>query len=328
MKRLPFALGVVTLATAVPFLGIAGSRFDQKLSKDQRIVHALNRLTFGPRPGDIERVRRMGVEKWIDLQLHPERVSENPILTARLKPLETLQLTTGQILETYQRGPLGAANAVRIRISAASLNTLIAPKERQTLLRGSTEEKQALLNSFDADKRRQIAASLPPESLTDLPELRRESMAARQPPQFVNSELMENKLYRATYSNRQLEEVLVDFWLNHFNVFNGKGPGRMLLTSYERDAIRPFVLGHFKDLLLATARHPAMLYYLDNWQSQSPREDLPGPRGGPRRRPGLNENYGRELLATGRHCGGARVHGLDHSRREPRCGVSIQPCHA
>lgn len=135
-----------------------------------------------------------------------------------------------------------------------------------------------------------------PETLADFPDLRRQSMAARQPPQFVSSELMENKLYRAIYSNRQLEEVLVDFWLNHFNVFNGKGPERMLLTSYEREAIRPFVLGHFKDLLLATARHPAMLYYLDNWQSQAPREDVPLARPGPQRRAGLNENYGRELL--------------------------------
>jgi uncharacterized protein (DUF1800 family) len=100
------------------------------------------------------------------------------------------------------------------------------------------------------------------------------------------------------YSSRQLEEVLVDFWLNHFNVFNNKGPARMLLTSYERDAIRPHVLGRFRELLLATARHPAMLYYLDNWQSQAPREDPPGAPPPPAnvRRPGLNENYGRELM--------------------------------
>jgi uncharacterized protein (DUF1800 family) len=112
---------------------------------------------------------------------------------------------------------------------------------------------------------------------------------------FVNNELIESRLYRALYSNRQLEEVLVDFWLNHFNVFNGKGPARMLLTSYERDAIRPNVLGKFRDLLLATARHPAMLHYLDNWQSQAPRDDLPPPPNNARR-PGLNENYGRELM--------------------------------
>src|SRR4030095_4666858 len=107
---------------------------------------------------------------------------------------------------------------------------------------------------------------------------------------FVNQELIDSRVYRALYSNRQLEEVLVDFWLNHFNVFNGKGPARMLLTSYERAPVRPFVLGRFRDLLLATARHPAMLFYLDNWQSQAPRDDIPppiGPSGTPLPRPGV-----------------------------------------
>src|SRR5205085_1396929 len=152
------------------------------------------------------------------------------------------------------------------------------------------DEKLALINSLDPEKRQQVLRALGPGPFNDLPELRREVMAATQPAQLVNSELIENKLYRAVYSNRQLEEVLVDFWMNHFNVFNGKGPGRLLLTSYERDAIRPYVFGHFKDMLLATAHHPAMLFYLDNWQSQVPRDDFPLPPGA--RRPGLNENYG------------------------------------
>ncbi len=292
MKRLAFVLGVFSLASAVPFLGIAGIGFDQKLNKDQRIVHALSRLTFGARPGDIDQVRRIGVEKWIDQQLHPERIQENPILTAKLEPLGTLQMATWQILETYQRaGPA----ALRMMLPLASLNTLLTPQQRQTIIRGTNEQKRDLLNSFDAEKRIQIAGSIPPEALNDLAEFRKLAMASRQPPQFVNSELMEGKLYRAIYTNRQLEEVLVDFWLNHFNVFNGKGPVRMLLTSYERNAIRPYVLGRFEDMLLATARHPAMLYYLDNWQSQASREDLPA-RNPRARRPGLNENYGRELL--------------------------------
>src|SRR5262245_34043156 len=181
MKRLPFAVGVVALGVAVPFLGMAGNRFDQKLSKDLRIIHALNRLTFGPRPGDVERVGRMGVEKWIDLQLHPERIAEAPILAAKLEPLETLQLTTGQILATYQRGngALGALNVLRVRVNAAGLGA-ITPQERQIFQRSSKEQKQALLNSMDADKRRQLVTALPPDAFTDLPDLRRESMAARQ----------------------------------------------------------------------------------------------------------------------------------------------------
>ena len=291
MKRLAFVLGVFSLASAVPFHGIAGDGFDQKLNKDQRIVHALSRLTFGARPGDIEHVRRIGVEKWVEQQLHPERIQENPILASKLEPLGTLQMATWQILETYP--PRAGPAALRMMLPLA--NTLLTPQQTQTIIRGTNEQKRDLLNSFDAEKRIQIAGSIPPEALNDLAEFRKLAMASRQPPQFVNSELMEGKLYRAIYTNRQLEEVLVDFWLNHFNVFNGKGPVRMLLTSYERDAIRPYVLGRFEDMLLATARHPAMLYYLDNWQSQASREDFPA-RNPRARRPGLNENYGRELL--------------------------------
>ena len=117
------------------------------------------------------------------------------------------------------------------------------------------------------------------------------------PQQAVLNELVEAKLQRATYSTRQLEEVLVDFWLNHFNVFSGKGPVRMLLTSYERDAIRPHVLGRFHDMLLATARHPAMLFYLDNYQSQAPRDDQRSGRL-PRGRPQHDQGSTRTMPAS------------------------------
>jgi uncharacterized protein (DUF1800 family) len=178
------------------------------------------------------------------------------------------------------------------------LNELLSPEQIRSANRGTPEEKLALLNSFDAEKRRQIIRALPPQALTEVPELRREAMAANQPQQLVNAELIEHKLFRALYSNRQLEEVLVDFWMNHFNVFNGKGPDRVLLTSFERDAIRPHVFGHFKDMLLATARHPAMLFYLDNWMSAAEPDGAlpPGQTARPLNRRGLNENYARELM--------------------------------
>src|SRR5262249_17121949 len=120
----------------------------------------------------------------------------------------------------------------------------------------------------------------------------------RTTPQAIPAyDLNEAKLLRAVYSNRQLQELLVDFWYNHFNVFLDKGNDRYLVTSYERDAIRPHILGKFKDLLLATAHHPAMLVYLDNWQSVAPPPPEAQPRPGPRRNArGLNENYARELL--------------------------------
>ena len=361
-------LGIALVAGAISVPAYSADRFDQKLTPDKQILHTINRLTFGARPGDLAEVRRLGVEKWIDQQLHPERIPENPELAARLKQLTTLQLATWQILEKYQPAPLmirpvqpfagltslqvcklmqgGTADERRSVIDSLSsdrrqqflaagppqalegladiqqeaaaarqaeqqarvmeirklmppLTELLMPDQIRVARNGTDAEKLALFDSLDAEKRQQVIRSLGPQALVNLPNLRRESMAVGQPQVYVNSELVDNKLLRALYSNRQLEEVLVDFWMNHFNVFNGKGPERLLLTSFERDAIRPNVLGHFRDLLLATARHPAMLYYLDNWQSQVPRDDIRppiGPNGTPLNRPGLNENYGRELM--------------------------------
>jgi uncharacterized protein (DUF1800 family) len=370
MKRLGYALGVAALLLAIlPLPGHSAGRFDQKLSADKQIIHVLNRLTFGLRAGDVLEVRRLGLDKWIDLQLHPDRLTEPPVLDARLKPFTTLQLVTWRILEKYplapaalmirppsaaalqslsplQRATLTTGSRDERRTTLAALDPetrrlvlagapppmldglpddlqqeaakarqaeqealqnerrrlmppltdLLSPDQMRTARTGTREDKQALLDSFDADKRQQILRALGPQAFSDFPALRREALAASQPQQFVHAELMENKLYRAIYSNRQLEEVLVDFWMNHFNVFNGKGPARALLTSYERDAIRPHVFGRFRDLLTATARHPAMLFYLDNWQSQVLRDDLPFQPPPGAQRPGLNENYGRELM--------------------------------
>ena len=363
------------MVTAGSLPGAANGRFDQKLSKNKQVLHVLNRLTFGPRPGDVDRVRGLGVEKWIRQQLQPQLIAENPLVEARLRPLASLQLPTWQIFETYQQPQqLALANAAAIvrprplaqlvspeqleKLSTGtpeerlatigaispenlgpvlaaltpkmleglpelqklaekarqsemsrrqvvlrsvttplSLNTLLTAEQRRVTQQGTVDERRALVMSFDAEKRKQVLRVIPPAALAGIPQLQREALAARQPPMFVNQELIDSRMYRALYSNRQLEEVLVDFWLNHFNVFNGKGQGRMLLTSYERDAIRPYALGRFRDLLLATARHPAMLFYLDNWQSQAPRDDLAAPPlPANARRPGLNENYGRELM--------------------------------
>ncbi len=359
MKRLGFAIcaGALLLAPT----GNAAGRFDQKLTADKQIVHALNRLTFGPRPGDVDQVRRLGVDRWIDLQLHPDRIPENPELATRIQPLDTLQLSMWQINEKYaqpqqQKAPqrplqsmltplqisklrdggtleerrevlaalpadvrsqvLAAApaealeglpemqkEAEELRKNAQAQNQnpkrdILTPDQMRIVRNGTNEQKLALVNSLNGDERNQVLRSVGPQAFNGVPQLRREAMAASQPQQYVNQQLIENKLYRAIYSNRQLEEVLVDFWLNHFNVYNGKNQIRVLLTSYERDAIRPHVFGHFKDLLLATARHPAMLIYLDNNQSQAPRDDAPAlsANGAPARRPGINENYGRELM--------------------------------
>jgi uncharacterized protein (DUF1800 family) len=372
MKRIAQLFGAALLVTAFCFSGDAAGRFDQKLLLDKQIVHVLNRLTFGPRPGDVQQVRLMGVDKWIDQQLHPERIAENPALDAKLKPLESMNLPMWKIMEKYspqgvQLPPppsqvvmrsltpqmqaqlrngtveerlgilasLGSFEREKVLAASASnplmleglpdnlkqeaakarqteqdelqkermrlmppLSELLTAEQTRTARQGTRDEKLALINSFESPKRQQILRALGPGPFADIPDLRREVMLITQPQQVANAELIENKLYRAIYSNRQLEEVLVDFWINHFNIYNGKGQDRLYLTTFERDAIRPYVLGHFKDMLLATAHHPAMLFYLDNWQSQVPRDDLPGqippPLGA--QRPGLNENYGRELL--------------------------------
>jgi uncharacterized protein (DUF1800 family) len=384
MTRLALGITVAALLYVLPGGTKAGGRFETKLTKDQQILHVLNRLTFGPRPGDVEKVRRLGVDKWVDLQLHPDRISENPVLEDKLKPLETLRMEPGEIIASYPQTPLGLvfrqtplnqllsqdqmrqvlnstaeerraaldaltpekrkqvlslvapqqltglpdiqkeAEAARqeqqaerqkqIRKLMPQLPDLLTQDQIQTALRGNTEQLKELFSFLDPEKRQQVAAALPPQTLAQLPEYRRMGLKSKQPQQVVSGDLKEGKVYRALYSNRQLEEVLVDFWFNHFNVFENKnvqiqpqGVVRMLLASYERDAIRPHVLGKFKDLLLATSRHPAMLYYLDNWESISPNA-FDSFQVGPfaagqnlaqqfsRQAHGLNENYGREVM--------------------------------
>ena len=302
--------------------------FEKKLPGDKKPLHALNRLTFGPRPGDLEAVKKLGLKKWIDKQLHPERIPQNPELLAKLQPLDTLQMSTRDMLEHYptpqllqafaqggRAGILPEDPALRARAErlagdlkrrrngqnaeperGKSLDQLLDPTQIAVLRGTDNEEKIRLLTDMPEDQLAAVAAVLPPNLRRPLftnssSGLQRKLLAATTPQQVIVYDLSEAKLLRAVYSSRQLEEVLVDFWYNHFNVFLDKGNDRFLVTSYERDAIRPYVLGKFKDMLLATAQDPAMLFYLDNWQSVAPPPE-------PRRRNarGLNENYARELL--------------------------------
>jgi uncharacterized protein (DUF1800 family) len=236
----------------------------RELTADQQVAHVLNRLTFGPRPGDAEHVRRVGVDRWIAAQLAPERI----------------------------RDEAGERIASRFEMLDASPRDLVAlftrvrRARRQQAMRDDTSSR--------ADARRQAMAADP--------ELR---ATARRLQRGV-ADLQAAKVARAVASERQLQEVMVDFWENHFSVFAGKGQTRLFLTHYDRDVIRPHALGKFRELLGAVARSPAMLFYLDNWQSAADsghatlggrRAAGGGPRAqGPRRPRGLNENYARELL--------------------------------
>jgi uncharacterized protein (DUF1800 family) len=194
-------------------------------------LHVLNRLAFGPRPGDVERVASMGVQRWIAEQLHPETIPLPPDLGARLAALDTVNRSAGDSLAEF----LELRRDVKMDDEGAK------QRRRQAEMRASRQAAEA-------------------------------------------------RLLRAVESPRQLEEVMVDFWYNHFNVFAGKGIDRALVTSYERDAIRPYALGSFRALLGATAKHPAMLFYLDNVVSSTPRPDAKS------KARGLNENYARELM--------------------------------
>jgi uncharacterized protein (DUF1800 family) len=261
--------GTLVLVLAVP-LGAS--------DEGARIAHALNRLGFGPALGDVQDVAKQGLEKWIDRQLHPERIPDRDV-ERRLEPLSTTRLATAELIRKYE----------------------IPPAARRELQQKQAERMDAPGADPEAERRRarrELQAKYPDLEGT---------------PRQVLLELQQAKLLRAVYSERQLFEVMADFWFNHFNVYADKGPEKLLLPEYEREVIRRHALSRFEDLLLATAKSPAMLFYLDNWLSADPnaaerrqaqramargrrRQAMPAaPERGPRRS-GLNENYARELL--------------------------------
>ena len=311
--------------------------FLKQIPDDQKILQALNRLTFGPRPGDAAEVKAVGLKNWIDRQLHPDQVAENPELLEKLKYLDTLSMSSAELVRNYPTpqiakqmidgrmpfpndpdrklmltrmvekyekkqaaggDPNAAANPNLPDIKA--LSEVLTPGEMRSLRQGTPQDRMQAFLSLPREKQNDVIAALPGGQRQGLmmaapPEVRRRLELANGPQQIVARDLLEGKMLRAVYSNRQLEEVLVDFWFNHFNIYLDKGADRYLVTEYERAAIRPHVLGKFKDLLVATAKSPAMLFYLDNWQSVGPDAPMAG-RGQKKGARGLNENYGRELL--------------------------------
>ncbi|HET7342927.1 MAG TPA: DUF1800 domain-containing protein [Methylomirabilota bacterium] len=224
---------VLLTALLVGALLVPASRADD--ATDGRVLHVLERFTYGPRPDDVERVTALGLPAWLERQLDPARIDD----TATERALAALPTLTMSIADLHREYPRPNAPAP------------------QNFAPGG-------------------------------------GMGMKRPARIVG-ELQAARMLRAVSSERQLQEVMVDFWFNHFNVFAGKGELRWYLTAYERDVIRPHALGRFPDLLRATAQHPAMLFYLDNWLSVRPGFTVPaGPNAG--RRSGLNENYARELM--------------------------------
>jgi uncharacterized protein (DUF1800 family) len=304
-----------------------------QLSEDEAILHALNRLAYGPRPGDIERVRQIGLAKWIDQQLNPNSIDDRA-LDARLETYPTLRMSSAQLLAEYpqpKQAEKKAEKQAQTRGDAAAdvvtrdmqTNPVPARAENDGDAPGSESSmKDAPLKQDPAQANmptpgaggggKRGALSVDPNAVP------RAIADNSRKPQRVVEELAMAKVTRAVYSERQLQQIMDDFWFNHFNVFAGKGDVKWLMTSYERDVIQPHTLGKFKDLLNATAKSPAMLFYLDNYLSADPnaaqraaaeramrQQARNGRFGGPPVRPaqqqkkgarGLNENYGRELM--------------------------------
>jgi uncharacterized protein (DUF1800 family) len=395
---------IVLVSTAVLFAGDNKSKAKHadstssvapmQMDDNKRIVHALNRFTFGARPADVERVRSEGLDKWFDEQLHPEKIDDGA-LESRLAPFRTLKMSTKEMVENFpppqvlkaiengrmsmphdptkkavyesrmaayqqrqqnKEDKVGAGNnaaadpemptakaqpAVATQTAADSKempaemsssndpapaadqrkqqkqreDAMYADLDTDNLLKLPPDERYKAIMKMPVDERLDLAKTYKgPRAMQlvdDMKPEQRETVEAMIQPQAVLGELAEAKLLRAIYSNRQLDEVMTDFWFNHFNVFMGKGPDRYMVSAYERDVIRPHALGKFKDILEATAKSPAMLFYLDNWQSVGPNSELalygPQRRGGrgrfARPRPqaknrpsGLNENYAREIM--------------------------------
>ena len=296
-------LSAAPVPSLVSFAAVDKREAKRKLTEEQRIVHVLNRIGFGVRPGDVQRVKTIGLENYINQQLAPEKM-EDAVAENKVKNLVSLTMTTAELYEKYPqpgqllrqlqaRGmlPEDLAEARENRVKGAA-NSMEAPKQGEPteMKQGSTEMPPPQNNANPAnplanEKYRQIIRDYYQQN-------------GLEQPQKLSAELQASRILRAVYSERQLQEVMVDFWTNHFNIFMGKGADRWLLPAYDRDTIRPNAMGKFRGLLEATAKSPAMLFYLDNFQSVSP--DMRQPRrvlqGAGQQRRGINENYARELM--------------------------------
>lgn len=218
------------------------------LTQNQKIIHLLNRLGFGARSGDIEKVKAIGIDKYIEQQLNPISLNDS-VAREKVKRLEILNMETPEIFAKYPN-PGALLRILEVNNSAQNRNN--APPN---------DNKSAKEQQVEQRERRQKLNKIYQEY--DL-----------RPANQIIRDLSASRILRAVYSEKQLEEQMVDFWTNHFNVFSGKGAVRWYLPSYDRDVIRKNALGNFKDLLVGTAQHPAMLFYLDNFQSVSPNNQM------------------------------------------------------
>src|SRR5216683_5492971 len=371
-------VGQPVVAAAAVSKPVAAST--RQIQGEQRVLHALNRFTFGPRPGDMAAVQTMGLKRWFEQQLNPSSIDDSA-LEARLEMFPAMKMEQAEMIRRYpspqvlrqmiERNIPLPSDPMEHAIYADEIAFYKAAKAKQeakqaadakgdgemmspAMAKDAEEKDKAALPGDGVDPAVPAMATheeqfysgleavkiinLPPEErmrriltmpsselvafrrslsqaeLADAAEgvtpMQRETLAALQgSPRMIGAELLQSRMLRDVYSERQLEAVMTDFWLNHFNVYLKKNQNEpYMLPAYERETIRPHALGKFEDLLVATAKSPAMLMYLDNWQSIGP-DSIAAKNGGrfaqyaqnPQVKQalkdrGLNENYARELM--------------------------------
>jgi uncharacterized protein (DUF1800 family) len=314
------------------------------LKGDEKLLQILNRFTYGPRPGDLEKLRAMGIQAWFNQQLLPKTIDDSA-LEAKLANYPAMKLPLPQLMAMYpnqqmirkvmngqEERPDGEAEKAIYKDSIERYKEKLAakkdgdkgdatvaasekaiddvaplPLDSQTLIAMPPDRRFSALCKFTPAQLKRLRRSVAPEDRLKLVEgftpQQFEAIAAFETPQgVVGAEDVQTKLLRDIYSERQLNEVMVDFWLNHFNVYMKKSQDApYYIATYDRDSIRPYALGNFESLLIASATSPAMLNYLDNSSSIGPRSTFANRPAGryatqPKKQTGLNENYARELM--------------------------------
>lgn len=254
---------VVKAVVKTSATNVSGDKWKAPLTGDQKILNALNRLTFGPRPGDVEMVKKVGLNRWIQSQLNPDQIDDKALESA-LKPLSMLNATPETLMLAYS-------------VQKGNIRRVLEQMNREEKgVAAKPNVKEVVLNARDQ---------------RDIKAFQESGMEAGASQQALG-ELTAAKLARAVDSRRQLQEVLVDFWGNHFNLDINKGPVQVLKVIDDRDTIRPNVFGTFRQLLGASAHSPAMMWYLDNAKSTV---EFANKRNS-KKSGGLNENYGREIM--------------------------------
>jgi len=330
-------LGEAPTDTMAPVQATVGAN-TSPLSRDEQYLMVLDRFTNGPRPGDLARLRDEGLSKWFTAQLNPWSIDDSA-LERRLDDYPAMKLPIGKLMETYPDGgmirqvmngknyvPSGEGERAlynsqmdrykekKAGKDAAADDNPMLPEQPAAYLAMDSHQRFNELCKLSPGLMNQLRKALPAEDRDKLTEgftpHEIEVLAAfNGPANVVSSELVQTKLLRDIYSERQLNEVMVDFWLNHFNVYLRKSQqAPYFITAFERDTIRPRALGNFENLLVATALSPAMLNYLDNEESVGPhstsvmysgfdgRGRFVGAAAKKRGVTGLNENYARELM--------------------------------